>query len=650
MATTPKRIQRIQGPISALNAGQIGVEDTVDADLGFRMHGGKDGAGGVTKWLAKDKPARVSEMTVQDLGAGAVVSDATGRLSTAVIPGFQDLQSVMETGSTATIDTDIEVSVVKDAPLSGINNPIHVRENIRNSGTLGATERAAQMRRRAEGQGGTSYSESNQTAMESNSARDFISDIAAVDGQTARIRCRVQNGVATITESAQTKTVNLNGDQTVFVEKDVLEGTVTDTETVKNIGLGATTGDVSFAKKVIIVESDNDVPSGLGGVGRVTLTANASNTADYGGESDFSVDTFDGTDERRVVSSGYTGSGTFHKIIADNFSVNGEPQGVQFVTTVEDTPHVMTIASAKKIIFEGSASNAVCELPPANSTATLSDGTVVTMRGRSFELVNASSEFIPVQNSGTASSLLIWVKPGDTAVVTCSGVGSAAGTWKYKKSEPENINDFHGNTLATDALGWNPANGTGASADVDNGVAIAGSVGVLKHTTGTSSATSYSVIRRGPVGCGRAAILIQSRVYPTAQASGAQDFVYEVGLFATLVSPEATNGVFIRLPSNASGKVNWTGHTIAAATPTEVDSSVAYALNTWITVSVLLNSAGTRADFWAGKTYIGKSTTNIPAAGTLLYPGSLLCKTVGTTSISYYVDFVIEDYPAPEAR
>lgn len=79
MATTTKRIQRIQGPISALNAGQIGVENTADADLGFKMHGGKDGDGAVTKWLAKDKPARVSEMIVQDLaGSGERVLSVDG--------------------------------------------------------------------------------------------------------------------------------------------------------------------------------------------------------------------------------------------------------------------------------------------------------------------------------------------------------------------------------------------------------------------------------------------------------------------------------------------------------------------------------------------------------------------------------------------
>lgn len=116
--------------------------------------------------------------------------------------GF-DLQTVMDLGSTAEIATDYELEIEQDAPLSGTANPIYGRERIRNIGALSGTPKAAQMRRRAEGAGGTSYSESNQTASESNTARDFISDIAAVDVQTARVRTRVVDGVAKVILNSQ---------------------------------------------------------------------------------------------------------------------------------------------------------------------------------------------------------------------------------------------------------------------------------------------------------------------------------------------------------------------------------------------------------------------------------------------------------------
>lgn len=70
MATTDARIFRINDYIAAINPAQIAVEPANDADLGYRMYGGKDAAGNVQKWLAKDKPARID--TLQLIGADTV--------------------------------------------------------------------------------------------------------------------------------------------------------------------------------------------------------------------------------------------------------------------------------------------------------------------------------------------------------------------------------------------------------------------------------------------------------------------------------------------------------------------------------------------------------------------------------------------------
>ena len=85
--------------ISAINSTQLAVEPTDDTDLGFRMWGGKDSAGNITKWLAKDKAARVATLTVQDLasvGTGYVQSNAQGKLFTGNITGY-----VKQDGTTA---------------------------------------------------------------------------------------------------------------------------------------------------------------------------------------------------------------------------------------------------------------------------------------------------------------------------------------------------------------------------------------------------------------------------------------------------------------------------------------------------------------------------------------------------------------------
>jgi hypothetical protein len=64
MALEEKRIFHIEDDISSILNTQLAVEDIADSDLGFKMWGGKDGDGNVTKFLAKNKPARVTTLDI----------------------------------------------------------------------------------------------------------------------------------------------------------------------------------------------------------------------------------------------------------------------------------------------------------------------------------------------------------------------------------------------------------------------------------------------------------------------------------------------------------------------------------------------------------------------------------------------------------
>jgi hypothetical protein len=59
-----KAIQHIVAPVEMVGVGQMSVEPDPDSALNFRMWGGKDMSGEVTRFLAKDKPARVNKITV----------------------------------------------------------------------------------------------------------------------------------------------------------------------------------------------------------------------------------------------------------------------------------------------------------------------------------------------------------------------------------------------------------------------------------------------------------------------------------------------------------------------------------------------------------------------------------------------------------
>jgi hypothetical protein len=62
MATNIRLQENSLAALTSLLIKQIGVQSSVDADLAYRMWGGKDASGDVTQFLAKDKPARVTEM------------------------------------------------------------------------------------------------------------------------------------------------------------------------------------------------------------------------------------------------------------------------------------------------------------------------------------------------------------------------------------------------------------------------------------------------------------------------------------------------------------------------------------------------------------------------------------------------------------
>jgi hypothetical protein len=83
--TDYRRIQRIGDSVANVNPGQIAVELTPDAELGFRMYGGRDYAGNVQHWLARNKPGLLSTLRLSGSttvgSAGFLKHDASGNIT-----------------------------------------------------------------------------------------------------------------------------------------------------------------------------------------------------------------------------------------------------------------------------------------------------------------------------------------------------------------------------------------------------------------------------------------------------------------------------------------------------------------------------------------------------------------------------------------
>lgn len=83
-------IIHIAAAINAVGNAQLAVEADVDPVLGFRQWGGKDGAGNVTTWLARNKPGQLYSLQLTGpgftgSGDGFLRNNATGVISAAPI-------------------------------------------------------------------------------------------------------------------------------------------------------------------------------------------------------------------------------------------------------------------------------------------------------------------------------------------------------------------------------------------------------------------------------------------------------------------------------------------------------------------------------------------------------------------------------------
>lgn len=138
------KIQRVNGQVTNLAAGQIGVEVTPDVDLNYIMWGGKDYAGNVTKFLCKDKIARVEALAITSLPAvnGLLQHDASGVVTGGLIT-YAELNAFLSDGPIPTGENNTASTL----PGSGVDvfaqkvgSDLQFRGLLNTSGNLALTQ------------------------------------------------------------------------------------------------------------------------------------------------------------------------------------------------------------------------------------------------------------------------------------------------------------------------------------------------------------------------------------------------------------------------------------------------------------------------------------------------------------------------------
>lgn len=314
-------------------------------------------------------------------------------------------------------------------------------------------------------------------------------------------------------------------------------------------------------------------------------------------------------------------------------------------TTTSASTLSLIASSAMCQEFTGSTSGQFVNLP---------DATTVQV-GHRFELWNSSSVLVTLRDAG--SNTLLGMSSNSKADLVCKNNGSANGVWLIEINDLNSvfnlnttasfIDDFiAGTSSGVTTLGnlrWAMfSTGTGAaitqpSSNIDNG-----HIGVGNLAVGNVSSISSLVLADIQIGGGQ--LTYEALVRVGALGSGTQNYVLQCGLGNNEQSTsDPTNGIFFEYSQASS--TQWRVRTTSASSSTNTLSGITVAANSWYKLKYIINPAASSIQFFISAagggtpTLVATHTTNIPTTSTILNPLFKIRKTVGTTVVSFDVDY-----------
>lgn len=123
-------------------------------------------------------------------------------------------------------------------------------------------------------------------------------------------------------------------------------------------------------------------------------------------------------------------------------------------------------------------------------------------------------------------------------------------------------------------------------------------------------------------------------------SDGTNSFTVCAG-FSDTNAADAVDGIYFRYTHSASSG-NWECVTSNNSTRTTTNSTIAMTAAQWYNLRIEVNAAGSSVDFIINGTVRATTTTNIPtSAGRETGQRTLIIKSLGTTSRSAYVDYIL---------
>lgn len=165
--------------------------------------------------------------------------------------------------------------------------------------------------------------------------------------------------------------------------------------------------------------------------------------------------------------------------------------------------------------------------------------------------------------------------------------------------------------------------------------------GILVCSTSTSATARAGLITNTStaIRLGANESLVEMRVRIPTVSDGTNTFTVRGG-FMSDMGGDAPNGVFWRYTHSVNSG-NWQGVARNNNSETATNFSTAPVTSGWQRLTIIVNAAGTSAEFFINGTSVGTVASNIPtASGRETAIGFSIIKTAGTTARTLLMDYI----------
>lgn len=198
------------------------------------------------------------------------------------------------------------------------------------------------------------------------------------------------------------------------------------------------------------------------------------------------------------------------------------------------------------------------------------------------------------------------------------------------------VEDFFSTTTWNGSLVTNNSVGT-----TTTGVGEQDAPGILTCSTAAGATARAGLITNTStaIRLGANETVVELRVRIPTLSDGTQTFTVRGGLMSD-IGGDAPNGVYWRY-THGTNSGNWQGVARTNSVETVTNFSTAPVTTGWQRLTIVVNAAGSSAQFFINGTSVGTVASNIPtAASRETAVGFSIIKTVGTTARTLLVDYV----------